>query len=340
MEDEDEMWNLSPFSKFATSKSILPLFQARGQEKVRDFVYERAYLYTREVLYKGKWDNLFSKERYWEIFNSIYLNCSEIHPASPFNIYMSHLAKIRPTESMKTIIDYVEKMNALAEKRWKELVEARKDAGNNKKSGESGETTNSERNVGMNGKIPPRIGKKPFKKLSDYEEEEAQREMEMQEEGKEKGLIENETSRAINNPKEDQEKVLEEAEEKTTREEEDSPLVQNEDEEEEDEEGDEDGDEDGDEMVFHKLTKSVGSALFSLHSQMNHSCHPNTKTESYRSPYANIEVVALEPIKKGEEICIDYIGFHMYEDMNWKERQQVIKAKYGFECMCKACKAR
>lgn len=95
------------------------------------------------------------------------------------------------------------------------------------------------------------------------------------------------------------------------------------------------------EMVFHKRTKSCGSALFSLHSQMNHSCKPNVKVVTNAAPYARIEVLALEPIKKGDEICIDYVGFSLQEgedSAGFSKRQQVIKERYSFSCQCRKCK--
>jgi hypothetical protein len=51
-EDEDAMWEISPFSKFYTSNKQLPVFE---NNPAKEFVYETAYELLHEVLYKGKY---------------------------------------------------------------------------------------------------------------------------------------------------------------------------------------------------------------------------------------------------------------------------------------------
>lgn len=217
--DELKVYEESPFSKFATSKTPLSFFDSLGQE-YKDFVYEKAYKYIQEVLGKEKkYPNLMSKETYWQLFNSIHLNCSQVTPLSPFMVYIAHITRIRPIEKMKTIAEYIENMNTFAANQ-----------------------------------------------------------------------LDMETAGAS-------------------------------------------------EMVFQKRTKSVGSALFSLHSQMNHSCQPNVKVVTNRYSSAKIEVVAQKSILKGEEICIDYIGFNLQKSFKvYDERQKIIQDRYSFLCECKICR--
>ncbi|XP_059661050.1 histone-lysine N-methyltransferase ATXR2 [Cornus florida] len=76
-----------------------------------------------------------------------------------------------------------------------------------------------------------------------------------------------------------------------------------------------------------------GTAFFPLQSCMNHSCHPNAKAfkrEEDRDGQATI--IALRPIRKGEEVTISYID----EDLPFEERQALL-ADYGFSCKCPKC---
>lgn len=76
-----------------------------------------------------------------------------------------------------------------------------------------------------------------------------------------------------------------------------------------------------------------GSGFFPLQSCINHSCEPNCKAfkrEQDRDGQAIL--VAIGPIKKGEQVFISYIE----EDMPWKERQSLL-SDYGFVCKCGRC---
>eukprot|EP00268_Persea_americana_P008899 TRINITY_DN1348_c1_g1_i2.p1 TRINITY_DN1348_c1_g1~~TRINITY_DN1348_c1_g1_i2.p1 ORF type:complete len:494 (+),score=102.90 TRINITY_DN1348_c1_g1_i2:197-1678(+) len=76
-----------------------------------------------------------------------------------------------------------------------------------------------------------------------------------------------------------------------------------------------------------------GTAFFPLQSCMNHSCCPNAKAfkrDEDRDGQATI--VAVRPIRKGEEITISYID----EELPCEERQALL-ADYGFRCQCKKC---
>lgn len=76
-----------------------------------------------------------------------------------------------------------------------------------------------------------------------------------------------------------------------------------------------------------------GSGLFSLYSRMNHSCVPNVHN-SYNPTLKQLTIHAINDIKTGEQIFVDYIGnacrtrqqraFHLYNT-------------WGITCKCEAC---
>lgn len=76
-----------------------------------------------------------------------------------------------------------------------------------------------------------------------------------------------------------------------------------------------------------------GSAFFPLQSCMNHSCRPNArafKREQDRDGQTTI--IALEHIRKGEEITISYIE----EELPFEERLELLR-DYDFTCTCPKC---
>lgn len=127
--------------------------------------------------------------------------------------------------------------------------------------------------------------------------------------------------------------------------------------------------------VFDVLTRSSGTGLFPLHSQMNHRCltpnvriefnnnnNNNTNANNNNTNNANntnannnsnnitkrgaavMDVIAQREIQEGEEICIDYVGFsqqqphHQYKDnANKTKRQQILWESFGFVCYCSEC---
>jgi hypothetical protein len=67
-------------------------------------------------------------------------------------------------------------------------------------------------------------------------------------------------------------------------------------------------------------------------SRINHSCTPN----AFHIFDANTDtkwIIALNEIKKGDEICIDYC--HPWAD---NISRKMMKSKYGIECNCGLCK--
>ena len=76
-----------------------------------------------------------------------------------------------------------------------------------------------------------------------------------------------------------------------------------------------------------------GSALYAVHSCLNHSCDPNTAALlPEKDGEAQAIIQCLKPIAKGEELTISYIDL----DIGWEERQEML-ADYGFHCSCNRC---
>jgi hypothetical protein len=75
------------------------------------------------------------------------------------------------------------------------------------------------------------------------------------------------------------------------------------------------------------------TALFLLTSQCNHSCQPNAELQSQQFADAHIDLVALEDIRMGEEVCISYIG----RRRNKFQRKKELRGRYLFDCHCERC---
>ena len=69
-------------------------------------------------------------------------------------------------------------------------------------------------------------------------------------------------------------------------------------------------------------------------SRFNHSCLPNAETEENHEG-GTADVYAIRDIAKGEEVFICYNS--IYYGATRKQRQNALKAYYGFECACAAC---
>lgn len=85
-----------------------------------------------------------------------------------------------------------------------------------------------------------------------------------------------------------------------------------------------------------QFLNNEGSGLYSLQSKINHSCSPNAEI---RFPHSNhiLQVVALKPINKDEEICISYLDECVLERSRYS-RQKYLQENYLFLCECEKCK--
>ena len=80
--------------------------------------------------------------------------------------------------------------------------------------------------------------------------------------------------------------------------------------------------------VRFKFTRS----LFVLQSKINHACAPNAKLVCAFTD-ATIDIVAERDLRRGDEICISYIG----PGLGRVRRRQLLRANYGFGCVCSLC---
>jgi hypothetical protein len=81
------------------------------------------------------------------------------------------------------------------------------------------------------------------------------------------------------------------------------------------------------------------TAMFPLTLHCNHSCTPNACVRSQEFIDNHIDVVALNHIAPGDEICISYISLG---DFRWGQRskfqrQKELLARYLFHCECERC---
>ncbi len=87
-----------------------------------------------------------------------------------------------------------------------------------------------------------------------------------------------------------------------------------------------------DSPLMRDLTIGGASGLFVFGNSMNHSCAPNVIVVSCFTNFL-IRVVAINDIKKGDELCFSYIE----EDLPYEERQYRLRKLYLFECKCPKC---
>jgi len=93
------------------------------------------------------------------------------------------------------------------------------------------------------------------------------------------------------------------------------------------------------------IPHSVGSGVFTLQSCINHSCVPNVTVIGglLNTPNsdAQIEVIALRPIKAGEELLMSYLPMGDDPDAKYyasrEHRLRYLREAYLFECDCPKC---
>lgn len=81
-----------------------------------------------------------------------------------------------------------------------------------------------------------------------------------------------------------------------------------------------------------ETVEHFGLAIYNIRSYLNHSCVPNVICLSYD----NVLVCkAIKPIKKGEQLFIDYLDSEI--DTTKTIRRGQLRDVYGFECNCRLC---
>ncbi len=75
---------------------------------------------------------------------------------------------------------------------------------------------------------------------------------------------------------------------------------------------------------------SMGAALYAAPSLLNHSCRPNTV---YLFNGRHLILKAVRDINPNEQLFITYTDTLEL----WEERQDVLREKYKFTCLCERC---
>jgi len=80
---------------------------------------------------------------------------------------------------------------------------------------------------------------------------------------------------------------------------------------------------------------TTGSAIYPTFSYLNHNCVCNSRTKKYIDQSGDnlIELYAVMPIKKGEEITTRYTT----PQLGTMRRQQLVQSQWYFTCQCKRC---
>ena len=85
--------------------------------------------------------------------------------------------------------------------------------------------------------------------------------------------------------------------------------------------------------AFNALPDSEASALYPAGALINHACEPNAELE-WNHQSTRCEVVALRPLRAGEEVAHCYIERGAFEG---RRGRQAALGQYGFVCECSLC---
>ncbi len=80
--------------------------------------------------------------------------------------------------------------------------------------------------------------------------------------------------------------------------------------------------------------------IFTLTAFMNHSCDPNAEIRGQEYVDCNIDIVAKEEIRRGEEISISYLnlGCNPSKSLGARNRRRrELRSRYLFQCQCSRC---
>lgn len=86
---------------------------------------------------------------------------------------------------------------------------------------------------------------------------------------------------------------------------------------------------------FSARTGESASAVYALHSKLNHSCAPNVHVVSGSFVDAAVEVVALTDVATGEELCVSYTD----PKLSHAQRRRALLNNHFFVCNCAECAA-
>ncbi|KAF7798912.1 hypothetical protein EIP86_010140 [Pleurotus ostreatoroseus] len=89
-------------------------------------------------------------------------------------------------------------------------------------------------------------------------------------------------------------------------------------------------------------SRQIGSGLYVVSSYLSHSCDPNTKP-TFSSGTSQLHLVALRPIKQGEELNVSYVDVTQREGETVEEarrrRRYDLARGWRFKCECPRCLA-
>jgi hypothetical protein len=86
---------------------------------------------------------------------------------------------------------------------------------------------------------------------------------------------------------------------------------------------------------FSARTGASASAVYALHSKLNHACAPNAHVVSGSFVDAAVEVVALTDVAPGEELCVSYTD----PKLSHAQRRRALLNNHFFVCNCAECAA-
>ena len=85
------------------------------------------------------------------------------------------------------------------------------------------------------------------------------------------------------------------------------------------------------------LYSATEGALYHHISLINHSCNPNAVWSWTKGDFRRKVVRAIKPIKKGEEILVNYVDLEDFNYGNRESRRLALVDKFGFLCKCSEC---
>lgn len=87
--------------------------------------------------------------------------------------------------------------------------------------------------------------------------------------------------------------------------------------------------------ITDELLQCVGAGVYPMGALLNHSCTPNCVLRFNLVPGQDValQVVAVEPIAAGEELCHSYVDLVLHTST----RRHRLYSTYGFTCTCERC---
>jgi len=85
------------------------------------------------------------------------------------------------------------------------------------------------------------------------------------------------------------------------------------------------------------LYSPTEGALYHHISLLNHSCNPNCVWSWTKGDFRRKSVRAVKPIKKGEEILVNYVDLEEFNYASREMRRTALVEKFGFFCKCSEC---